>query len=155
MIVTRLYLLLLLILTSSSGCAILNLGGIQPPSVTLLNLVPGRMNLFAQEFQLEILIQNPNAVVLPLQGMSYTLQINNQKFASGVSNTVNNIPAFSQQAVTISVTTGLGQIFQQLHNALNNKQNQSFSYQLTGKLHLSNLNTLNFTTHDTLQFQDK
>jgi LEA14-like dessication related protein len=148
-------LLLILALTLGNGaCAILNLGGVQTPSVTLTNLTPGKISLLAQEFQLEILVQNPNPFSLPVQGMSYTLQLNGQKFAHGVSNKVTEIPAFSQQFFNISVTTGLSQLFQQLQNAFSGKESNTFSYQLAGKLHLSNLTTpLNFSTRDSIQIK--
>jgi hypothetical protein len=67
--------------------------GAQSPTVTLTDIRPLEFGLLEQRYLIRLRIQNPNAFDLPINGLSYQLEINDQPFARGVSNRLLNVPS--------------------------------------------------------------
>src|SRR5687768_9843028 len=84
-----------------SGCAGLP-GGMQPLNVTLADVRPLQMGLLEQEYAMRIRVQNPNQREIPLQGVSFAVELNGKTFAKGVSRQTGTVPAFGD--VLLDVT---------------------------------------------------
>lgn len=98
-----------------AGCA--SLGPYRdPPRVSLVNVVPMEMTLFEQRYRLTLRIQNPNNADLPVEGMAYTVEINDRKFADGVSNQHFDVPAYGEQVIDVVVTSTLLNVLQQVRD---------------------------------------
>ena len=129
-------LLFALLTLGLSACAGLNIGGVQPPLVSLTDLKLQNAGLFAQEYQLQLQVQNPNPFPLPVRGLDYSLKLNGQNFARGVSNMAASIPAFGSQRMDLSVSSNVARIVQQI-NTFSKGGNNRFSYTLSGNFYLS------------------
>ena len=109
----------------------------EPPRVTLTSIQPKDMTLLEQRYSLQLRIMNPNDVALPVEGLSYALEINGREFAYGVSNAEVSIPPFSEALLDVEVVSNLLNVMQQVQE-LQGEQHDSLSYRLSGKLSLAN-----------------
>jgi LEA14-like dessication related protein len=96
-----------------AACA--SLGALDnPPRVSLVNLQPVQIQLLEQRYLATIRIQNPNPVALPINGLDYTIRINDSEFANGVSSQHVTVPAYGEKTLDVSVTSSLVQLFDQI-----------------------------------------
>ena len=109
----------------------------EPPRVTLTSIQPMDMTLLEQRYRLQLRIMNPNDVALPVEGLSYALEINGREFAYGVSNAEVSIPPFSEALLDVEVVSNLLNILQQVQE-MQGEKHDSLSYRLTGKISLEN-----------------
>jgi len=115
-----------------AGCA--SLGPYRdPPRVSLVNVIPMEMTLFEQRYRLTLRIQNPNEVALPVDGMDYTVEINDHKFADGVSNQHFRVPAYGEQVIDVVVTSTLLNVLQQVRDQQAGPRDK-LSWKLSGGL---------------------
>lgn len=103
----------------------------EPPRVSLVNLQLTSMTLFEQRFHLDLRLQNPNPYSLPLAGMEYTLELNGETFAEGVSNDKVTVPEFGEAVVGVDVTSNLTSLLEQLYR-LQRGATPTLSYRLHG-----------------------
>lgn len=120
------------------ACATLT-AKLAPPQVSLANIQILQLGLFEQRYQVDLRIQNPNAIALPITGMSYELDINQQRFARGVSNDIVNVPAYGEAIARVLVTSDLGSTLQQLSKLTSD--NPSLHYRPFGSVQLSRAQT--------------
>ena len=109
----------------------------EPPRVTLTSIQPMDMTLLEQRYRLQLRIMNPNDVALPVEGLSYALEINGREFAYGVSNAEVSIPPFSEALLDVEVVSNLLNVMQQVQE-LQGEQHDSLHYRLSGKISLDN-----------------
>jgi LEA14-like dessication related protein len=104
----------LLILGSSLiGCSGL-FRTIEPPRINIVNVTPKDIKLFEQIFDLELRVQNPNEAALPIHGLAFELEINDRRFATGVSNENVTVDGFSSQVIHVQAVTSSWGILQQI-----------------------------------------
>jgi len=104
----------LLILGSSHiGCSGL-FRTMEPPRINIVNVTPKEIKLFEQVFDLELRVQNPNEAALPIHGLAFELEINDRRFATGVSNENVTVDAFSSLVVHVEAVTSSWVILQQI-----------------------------------------
>jgi LEA14-like dessication related protein len=93
--------------------------------------------MLEQRFALQLRILNPNDVAIPVEGLSYAIEINDREFAYGVSQQAVEIPAFGEALLDVEVVSNLLNVVQQLQ-ALHGEDRDSLAYRLTGKISLDN-----------------
>ncbi len=128
--------LTLLSLLALGGCA----GLLQRPAAPRISLVGVELlsaDLFEQRFRLRLRVQNPNAFALPITGLDYTVALNGERFASGVSNKPVTIPAYGEAVVQTEVSSSLGSLLRQLQQ-LGRGASPGMHYQIKGSLSLEN-----------------
>ena len=108
-----------------------------PPRVTLTSIQPKEMTLLEQRYSLQLRIMNPNEVAIPVEGLSYALEINGREFAYGVSNAAVSIPPFGEALLDVEVVSNLLNIMQQMRE-MQGEQHDSLRYRLSGKISLDN-----------------
>mgnify|MGYP001819998125 FL=1 len=108
-----------------------------PPRVTLTSIQPKDMTLLEQRYSLQLRVMNPNDVAIPVEGLSYALEINGREFAYGVSNVTLSIPPFGEALLDVEVVSNLLNIMQQVQE-MQGEQHDSLSYRLSGKINLDN-----------------
>lgn len=129
--------LTLVLALAVSGCTGLHRYA-DPPHVTLAGIRLLDLTLFEQRYLLALRVQNPNSVELPIEGMSYTLDVNGAEFARGVSNRKTTIPAFGEQVLHISVVANVLSTLDQLRH-WRQWPPQNLDYQLKGKVQVANI----------------
>jgi len=119
--------LLLLLLVS---CASLH---IEEPQISVIEFVPVKTTGLNSEFELTILITNPNSIDLPIKGMSYTFSINDIGLLKGVAKDIPTIPAYDSAEVTLTLSADMFSASKLLFNFLN-KPNKELRYAFTSKI---------------------
>lgn len=115
-----------------SGCSTLvNKLNPEPPVVTLVGITPVKMEVLQQTFKLTLNLQNPNDFALPIRGMQFSAVINDEDFASGVSNNAVDLPAMGEAEMEVQVRSGLMQI---INNLSKLGSANSLDYALTGSV---------------------
>lgn len=111
-----------------AGCA--SLAGLQEtPRVTLAGLMPIDIGLLEQRYAATLRIQNPNKVPLVIQGMDYTIEVNDREFASGLSNEALEVPPFGERTLEVSLVSSLVALIEQLRSLEQGK----LQYRLFGR----------------------
>jgi LEA14-like dessication related protein len=88
---------------------------LDPPSVQLSDLrLLDSSGVFEQRFLLALRIGNPNPFDLPLEGLRFSLEINDAHFAQGLSNQALTIPALGEEIVTVEASTNILEIVRQI-----------------------------------------
>ena len=118
-----------------SGCANLQLDS---PKISIVNFTPKPIKGFDAEFDIVLKIKNPNAIALPLTGMSYQIALNGEPLLSGVSNDLPTIKAYGEEEIAVSVSTNLLSAPKFILKLLNNS-NKDIRYQFKSKLDLKGM----------------
>ena len=108
----------------------------EPPRVSLASIQPKEMGLLEQRYGLQLRILNPNDTAIPLEGLSYTLEINCREFAYGVSRQSVSIPAYGEAMLDVDVVSNLLNVLQQMQG-LSAEKRSSLKYRLSGKMSLT------------------
>ncbi len=113
------------------GCA---LGpGMEAPSINVSRIRLQDSTVLEQRFLAVLRVQNPNAVDLAIEGISYDLEVNGQSFAKGVGKGVVIIPAFSQGTIETEAITTLPGLIRQIREVARVRR-PPIAYRLTGKV---------------------
>ena len=95
------------------------------------------MTLLEQRYALQLRIINPNDADMPINGLSYTIEINQREFAYGVSRQAVTIPAYGEAVLEVEVVSSLLGMLRQLQSLQEDKP-AVLDYRLSGKLGLAN-----------------
>jgi len=123
---------ILLLIIGLSGCATLS-PAFETPKVQVLSIQRLSSQGMDQRLLVTLNVQNPNAMDLPLKGLSYALLIEGNEVASGVSADVPTIPAYGEARIALPVTTNLMGLVR-LVTGLMMKGQQNLNYELRAKL---------------------
>jgi len=115
-----------------SACATLS-PSFENPQVQVLSIKPQSSKGMDQTLVVRLNVQNPNGIDLPLEGMSYSLSIEGNKVASGVTAEVPTIPAYGEANIALPVTTNLMAMVR-LVTGLMMKGQEDLEYELQAKL---------------------
>lgn len=120
-----------------SGCTNLQTPSLEPIALSLdgIELLPQQG--LQQKFKLKFQLQNPNAQTISFQGMKYSLDLNNQKILSGVTNQLPKLAGYSQERVELIAGTQLLGIIRLLNSVASNP-NSEFQYNLHATLDVEN-----------------
>ena len=88
-----------------TSCASIN--PINNPEVSLVSIEPSKTKGFSQYFTLNLLVTNPNSFDLAIDGVTFDLNVADQKVMAGVSNSVPLLKAYSETPVKLSANIGL------------------------------------------------
>jgi LEA14-like dessication related protein len=127
--------LLLCLALTVTACSFF--GGYQEtPRVSLVSIQPIEMGLLEQRYGLQLRILNPNDNEIPIEGLSYSIEINGHEFAYGVSRQPVTIPPFSEALLDVEVVSNLLNIMQQFQE-MSSENSNSLKYRLKGKISLA------------------
>lgn len=126
---------LLLALIAVAGCA--SLGEYKErPRVSIAGVQVTEANLFEQRYRLQLRVQNPNAVDLPIGGLDYQVEINGKAFATGVSNSRVVVPRYGTALLDVEGTSTLGTLIKQLKD-IDLLREQTAQYVIKGSVRLT------------------
>ena len=118
-----------------ASCANMNLQ-YEEPSVELTSFRVLPANGLEQNFELGLKLTNPNNFALPLNGISYHLDIAGETLAHGVSANIPTAEAYSDSRFVVRVSTSLFSGVKVLRALMKAKDN-NISYQLKAKLDIN------------------
>jgi LEA14-like dessication related protein len=122
----------LLLLHILSGCAALQTQE-ERIRVTIADLRPLESTLMEQRYLVKIRLQNRSREALKIDGMSFDLDLNGKRFASGVSNQETTVPGFSESMLEVKLSSTVFGLIKQF-SALQDRQSGTFDYQISGSL---------------------
>ncbi|MCW8864607.1 MAG: LEA type 2 family protein [Colwellia sp.] len=115
-----------------SSCATMNLD-YEEPSVELISFKVLPANGFEQNFAIGLKLTNPNDFELPINGISYRLNVAGETLAHGVASNIPTAGAYGESRFVVPVSASLIGGFKVIR-ALMSNQGQDISYQLKAKL---------------------
>lgn len=107
-----------------------------PPQVRVVDLRLIDSSVFEQRFEIDLRIGNPNDFALPLDGLTFDLEVNGAAFARGFSDQRVTIPRLGEGLVSVSASTTLMDMVQQM---LLLAERGDLTYRLTGQAFLNSL----------------
>lgn len=117
-----------------SGCATMTTK-FENPSVEVVSFKMLPAKGFEQNFELGLKLTNPNNFALPLNGISYQLNVAGSTLAHGVANNIPTASAYGESRFVVPVSTSLlGGL--KVIKALMASKGQEVSYQLTADLNI-------------------
>lgn len=127
------WLLQVAVVCLGAGCA---LGpAMEAPSISISTVRFEESTVLEQRFRAALRIQNPNAVDLAVEGISYEVEVNGQPFAKGVGKGIVVIPAFGQGVIETEAITTLTGFIRQVRE-VERARRPAFAYRVKGKVKL-------------------
>ncbi len=130
------FLLLTVLPVVFQGCKaakeILKQGGVQKPSVEVINADIQNFSILSADFVFDLKITNPNAVGVDLSGFDYNLLINQKSFLKGEQNTPMTIEPNQSSVIHLPLTVDFADIFSVFSDLATKSK---ASYQLTTGFH--------------------
>jgi LEA14-like dessication related protein len=118
----------------AAGCSGLPIG-LEAPRVSLADIGVGGGGLLEQRFVLRLRVQNPNDRDIPLDGLSFTVELNGEEFAHGVSNRPVVLQRLSDTLVDVEGVSNLAAVVTQLqHFKAGPDGREALNYRIHGKL---------------------
>lgn len=137
-----------------SGCA--GLGKtLEQPRINLANIRVEEMTGLETAFLVQLRVFNTNEKDLQVTGIECDLDLNDRRFATGVSKTAVTIPSYGSELVSVTVYTS---VLSMVRSMMSLQQHQQLSYRLKGKLRLDDesmlLQTLPFKSEGKMTLDD-
>ncbi|CAE6486733.1 MAG TPA: hypothetical protein DEO56_04170 [Nitrosomonas nitrosa] len=125
-----------------TGCV--RLAGIkQNPDISLAGIELVELGLLEQRFNLKLRIQNPNDVALPINGMTFEIELDGATFARGLSDKVVTVPRLGEIVMEVKAASTLGMVWKQLVESQKSRRDK-VDYRLSGRLFLQGLGSVPF-----------
>ena len=124
---------LLLLAVALSGCALF-VPKLETPRLTIVDLEVRKAGFIEQQLQVRVRVENPNDRSLPIKGLSYTVYLSGQEFATGVSDASFVVPALGTAEFNMDVTANAaGALFA----ILGKPRGHGIDYRMQGRVELS------------------
>jgi LEA14-like dessication related protein len=85
-----------------------------PPEVRVVDLRLLDSTVFEQRFEIDLRIGNPNDFALPLDGLTFELEVNGEDFARGFTNQRVTIPRLGEGTLSVVASTTLLELVEQM-----------------------------------------
>lgn len=147
---------LLLATTLLSACA--STGElVSAPDVSLRNVQLTDLGLSGQTFLLSFDVSNPNPFPLPISTVSYGVELDSQRFASGRTQGGFTVPASGDGEFAISVELNLLKTAPQLLYVVRDGEKRDVAYKLKGELgvDIPLVKPMNFESSGAIRFLAK
>lgn len=124
---------LLLLAVALSGCALF-VPKLATPRLAIVDLQVRKASFIEQQLQVRVRVENPNDRSLPIKGLSYTVYLGGQEFATGVSDASFVVPALGTAEFNMDVTANAaGALFA----ILGKPRGQGIDYRMQGRVELT------------------
>ncbi|MGH8209324.1 MAG: LEA type 2 family protein [Steroidobacteraceae bacterium] len=141
----------LLGLLALSGCSLF-VPRLEAPRLSVVGIEFQKGALWRQKLKVRMHVDNPNDRVLPIKGVTYTLEVNGQEFAHGESAASFVVPALGEAEFDMNMTANMAGTIISL---LGHGTDAGIDYHLAGKISLSEglLRSVPFDQHGTFKLQ--
>jgi len=124
---------LLLLACALSGCALF-VPKLETPRLSIVDIEVVKANFLQQRLRVRMRVENPNDRSLAIQGLSYTVFLSGEEFATGVSDASFVIPALGTAEFNMDVTANAaGALFA----VFSKPRGQGIDYHMKGRVELS------------------
>lgn len=123
----------------AAGCA----APLQKPDVSLAGVDLIGLGLVEQRLLLKLNIRNPNDVDLPIEALSFDLEVNGRPFAKGATERPLVVPRLAEGQLEVKALTRLGDLLRQVAAARKSGSEQ-FAYRVFGRVELAGYGSLPF-----------
>jgi LEA14-like dessication related protein len=124
-----------------AGCA--GLGLREPLNVNLVGLDPLEGQGMEARFAAQIRVQNPNDTPIDYNGVSLTLDVRGERFATGVSDASGTVPRFGETVITVPVSVPVAAVVRQVIGFITGGDVR-LDYRLRGRLSSPTLGSHSF-----------
>lgn len=121
------------------------------PSVSLVGVDIESLGLFEQRFLIKLRVKNPNNLDIPVEGISFDVELNGRPFANGVSNVAVTIPRYGEAVLDIKASSSLASFLRQWRE-LEKAGRTGLDYRVKGHLQVSGYGALPFDYRDEITF---
>jgi LEA14-like dessication related protein len=134
-----------------SGCSLF-MPKLEAPRLSVVGVELQKGALWQQKLKVRMHVDNPNDRVLPIKGITYTLDVNGQEFAHGESAASFVVPALGEAEFDMNMTANMAGTIISL---LSHGTDANVEYHLAGKISLSEglLRSVPFDQHGTFKLQ--
>ena len=115
-----------------SGCSLF-VPKLEKPTLSVVSVQMLKSDLWHQELKLRMRVQNPNDRALPVKGLWYELDVDDQELAHGMSGDSFVVPALGEAEFDMSVSANMASMLFKVLSQGNNR----VDYRLKGKIALS------------------
>ena len=124
---------LLVLAVALSGCALF-VPKLETPRLAIVDIQVVKANFLEQRLRVRMRVDNPNDRSLPIQGLSYTVYLSGQEFASGASDASFVVPALGTAEFNMDVTANAaGALFA----VFSKPRGQGVDYRMKGRVELA------------------
>jgi LEA14-like dessication related protein len=125
---------------------------LEAPRLSVVDVELQKGQLWQQKLKVRMHVQNPNDRVLPIKGITYTLDVNGEEFAHGESAASFVVPALGEAEFDMNMTANMAGTIISL---LSHGADSNVEYHLKGKISLSEglLRSIPFDQHGTFKLQ--
>jgi LEA14-like dessication related protein len=95
-------------------------------------------------------VQNPNDLAIAYNGISLQIDVEDRRFATGVSDASGRVPRYGEAVVAVPVSVSTLGVVRQVLDLASGRNRGKFSYQLTGKLAGAAFDSLHFRSRGEL-----
>jgi LEA14-like dessication related protein len=136
------------------GCSLF-VPKLESPRLSIVSVDLLKSDLWEQRLKVRMRVQNPNNRTLPVKGLSYTIELAGQEFASGVSGASFIVPANGEAEFDMNVTANMAGALFKLFGRGSDAQTDQIEYRIHGKVSLSEglLRTVPFEQRGTFKLQ--
>ena len=113
------------------GCS----GRLQKPEVSLAGVDLVGFGLLEQRFVLKVRIRNPNDVELPINALSFEVELDGRHFARGVSEKPVVVPRQGESVLDVNAASRLGAVLKPLRDAQKEGRDR-INYRVYGDIEL-------------------
>jgi LEA14-like dessication related protein len=142
---------LLVALLVLCGCSLF-VPKLEAPHLSVVGIELQKGSLWQQKLRVRMHVDNPNDRVLPIKGITYTLDVNGQEFAHGESAASFVVPPLGEAEFDMNMTANMAGTIISL---LSHGSDANVEYHLTGKISLSQgwLHSVPFDQRGTFKMQ--
>jgi len=125
--------LAVLCVTLLAGCA--SVKNLEAPKLSVVSLRMQSADIFAQRVQVRMRVVNPNDRELPIQAISYRIEVNETQLGEGETDTAFVVPAKGEAEFDMTVTTNLASSLSKFF--ARGTKPEALDYRLVGSVALS------------------
>lgn len=125
----------------------------KPPAVTLAGVDLESIGLFEQRYVLQLRVTNPNDSDIPVEGVSFDIELNGMHFATGVSNAAVTVPRLGEALLEVKATSNLASFMRQLRDQRKDGRD-GLDYRIKGNLRVPGHGALPFERKGELAFPE-
>jgi len=110
---------------------------LQTPQLSVVNIALERSDLIEQHLKVRMRVANPNNRALPVKGITYTLDLDGDELAEGVSAASFVVPARGEAEFDMSMRANMAVALLHLVGRGGNSWGEPIGYHIVGKVELS------------------
>jgi LEA14-like dessication related protein len=124
---------LTLLLLALAGCSLF-VPKLEAPHLSVVGIELQKGSLWQQKLRVRMHVDNPNDRILPIKGITYTLDVNGQEFAHGESAASFVVPPLGEAEFDMNMTANMAGTIISL---LSHGSDANVEYHLAGRISLS------------------